>query len=130
MTQALMQSDDAASSAPFRPRRRDGVAVRRQRGGSAGPAPRAPRAKIGKDASEARRAASSASTSPTPRKQMALAGVNRNLDSYEQLRKLDVPLDTEPAITFRPYLPGKTSDAAAPTPRREAATSRGRRASA
>ena len=39
--------------------------------------------------------------------QMALNSVNRNLDSYEQLRKLDIPLDTEPAITFRPYLPGK-----------------------
>ena len=39
--------------------------------------------------------------------QMALGGVNRNLDSYDQLRKLNVPLDTEPAITFRPYLPGK-----------------------
>ncbi len=38
---------------------------------------------------------------------MALRGVNRNLDSYESLRKLDVPLDTEPAITFHPYLPGK-----------------------
>ncbi|MEO5742872.1 MAG: amidase [Vicinamibacterales bacterium] len=39
--------------------------------------------------------------------QMALNSVNRNLDSYEQLRKLDIPLDTEPAVTFRPYLPGK-----------------------
>ncbi|MFA5910902.1 MAG: amidase [Vicinamibacterales bacterium] len=39
--------------------------------------------------------------------QMALNSVNRNLDSFEQLRKLTVPLDTEPAITFRPYLPGK-----------------------
>jgi Asp-tRNA(Asn)/Glu-tRNA(Gln) amidotransferase A subunit family amidase len=39
--------------------------------------------------------------------QMALNSVNRNLDSYDQLRKLNVPLDTEPAITFRPYLPGK-----------------------
>ncbi len=38
---------------------------------------------------------------------MALGSVNRNLDSYEQLRKLNIPLDTEPAITFRPYLPGK-----------------------
>src|SRR6266850_6186466 len=37
----------------------------------------------------------------------ALNGVSRNLDAYEQLRKLTVPLDTEPAITFRPYLPGK-----------------------
>ncbi|HEX8031274.1 MAG TPA: amidase [Vicinamibacterales bacterium] len=39
--------------------------------------------------------------------QMALQSVNRNLDSYEQLRKLTIPLDTEPAITFRPFLPGK-----------------------
>jgi Asp-tRNA(Asn)/Glu-tRNA(Gln) amidotransferase A subunit family amidase len=33
---------------------------------------------------------------------MALGGVNRNLDSYETIRKIDVPLDTEPAITFHP----------------------------
>ena len=39
--------------------------------------------------------------------QMALNTVNRNLESFEQLRKLNVPLDTEPAITFRPHLPGK-----------------------
>ncbi len=39
--------------------------------------------------------------------QMALNSVNRNLDSYEQLRKVNIPLDTEPAVTFRPYLPGK-----------------------
>ena len=38
---------------------------------------------------------------------MALGSVNRNLQSYEQLRKLNIPLDTEPAITFRPYMPGK-----------------------
>ncbi len=37
----------------------------------------------------------------------ALGGVSRNLDSYDTLRKLNIPLDTEPAITFRPYLPGK-----------------------
>lgn len=37
----------------------------------------------------------------------ALGGVNRNLDAFERLRALDIPLDTEPAITFRPYLPGK-----------------------
>src|SRR5215208_6845329 len=30
--------------------------------------------------------------------QMALGSVNRNLDSYDQLRKLAVPLDTEPAM--------------------------------
>ena len=39
--------------------------------------------------------------------QMALGTVNRNLESFEQLRKLNIPLDTEPAVTFRPYLPGK-----------------------
>jgi hypothetical protein len=38
---------------------------------------------------------------------MATNGVSRNLDSYEDLRKLNIPLDTEPAITFRPSLPGK-----------------------
>ncbi len=46
--------------------------------------------------------------------EMMLRGVNRNLDSYEVLRKLDIPLDTEPAITFRPYLPGKRPPAAGP----------------
>ena len=39
--------------------------------------------------------------------QMALGSVNRNLDSYEQLRKLNVPVGTEPALIFHPYLPGK-----------------------
>src|SRR3989440_2291283 len=38
--------------------------------------------------------------------EMALPGVNRNLDSYEAVRKIDVPLDTEPAISFHPALPG------------------------
>ncbi len=33
---------------------------------------------------------------------MALSGVNRNLDSYEAIRKVDVPLDTEPATAFHP----------------------------
>ncbi len=37
----------------------------------------------------------------------ALGGVNRNLDAFDQLRAIDVPLDTEPAVTFRPYLPGR-----------------------
>ncbi len=39
--------------------------------------------------------------------EMALPGAIRNLESYQALRQLDIPLDTEPAITFRPYLPGK-----------------------
>jgi Asp-tRNA(Asn)/Glu-tRNA(Gln) amidotransferase A subunit family amidase len=38
---------------------------------------------------------------------MALPGVNRTLASYEALRKIDVPLDTEPAFSFHPALPGK-----------------------
>jgi Asp-tRNA(Asn)/Glu-tRNA(Gln) amidotransferase A subunit family amidase len=33
---------------------------------------------------------------------MALSGVNRNLSTYEALRKIDVPLDTEPATAFHP----------------------------
>src|SRR5215813_1270549 len=33
---------------------------------------------------------------------MALRGVNQNLTSYETLRKIDVPLDTEPATAFHP----------------------------
>ena len=39
--------------------------------------------------------------------QQALGGVNNNLANFERLRNTDIPLDTEPAITFRPYLPGK-----------------------
>lgn len=38
--------------------------------------------------------------------EMALPGVNRLLDSYEAVRKIDVPLDTEPAVVFHPELPG------------------------
>jgi len=38
---------------------------------------------------------------------MMLSGVNRNLTSYETLRKLEVPQDVEPPLTFRPYPPGK-----------------------
>lgn len=33
---------------------------------------------------------------------MAVGGVNRNLDSYETVRKIDIPLDTEPAFSFHP----------------------------
>lgn len=38
---------------------------------------------------------------------MMLPGVNRNLASYETLRKIHVPLDTEPGFRFIPLLPGK-----------------------
>ena len=34
----------------------------------------------------------------------AAAGVSRNLDAFERLRKLPIPLDTEPAMSFRPVL--------------------------
>jgi Asp-tRNA(Asn)/Glu-tRNA(Gln) amidotransferase A subunit family amidase len=44
---------------------------------------------------------------------MALPGINRNLQSYEALRKIEVPLDTEPATAFHPALPGKKFPAAA-----------------
>jgi hypothetical protein len=33
---------------------------------------------------------------------MMLNNVNRNLDSYEKLRKVEIPYDTEPAFSFRP----------------------------
>src|SRR5688572_3172486 len=39
--------------------------------------------------------------------QQALSGVNTSLANFERLRQFEIPLDTEPAITFRPYLPGK-----------------------
>ena len=45
--------------------------------------------------------------------EQALRGVNRNLGSFETLRKIDIPLDTEPAVTFRPYLPGNAPRAGA-----------------
>lgn len=39
--------------------------------------------------------------------QQALEGVNRNLANFERLRALEIPPETEPAVTFRPYLPGR-----------------------
>lgn len=40
------------------------------------------------------------------REKMMLPAVNRNLASYEALRKIAVPLDTDPAFRFDPRLPG------------------------
>src|SRR5262245_18542907 len=37
---------------------------------------------------------------------LAQRNVNANLDSYEVVRRIDVPLDTEPAVVFHPALPG------------------------
>ena len=48
--------------------------------------------------------------------ELAAAGASRNLDSYEELRKLDIPLDTEPAMTFRPYRGQTRSSGPAPEP--------------
>ncbi len=42
---------------------------------------------------------------PEPQQAMMLASINRNLASYEDLRKIPVPLDTEPAFGFFPALP-------------------------
>src|SRR6516225_7328101 len=39
---------------------------------------------------------------------MMLRGVNQALSNYEALRKVEVPLDTEPAFSFRPGLPDRT----------------------
>jgi Asp-tRNA(Asn)/Glu-tRNA(Gln) amidotransferase A subunit family amidase len=36
-----------------------------------------------------------------------LRGVNQELGNYESLRKLDIPLDTEPAFCFHPGLPDR-----------------------
>jgi Asp-tRNA(Asn)/Glu-tRNA(Gln) amidotransferase A subunit family amidase len=38
---------------------------------------------------------------------MALPGVDRNLTSYENLRKINVPLDTDPAVWFHPAYGGR-----------------------
>jgi Asp-tRNA(Asn)/Glu-tRNA(Gln) amidotransferase A subunit family amidase len=53
---------------------------------------------------------------------MALQNVSTNLDRYETLRKIDIPLDTEPATLFHPSLPGKKFAAGSPAgqPRRDA----------
>ena len=72
------------------------------------PPARSRRARIGKACSSAAR--NLRRRLHRRRREMALNRVNRNLESFEQLRKLDVPLDTEPAITFRPYLPGQEAE--------------------
>lgn len=49
---------------------------------------------------------------------MALANANTNLDRYETLRKIEVPLDTEPATLFHPALPGSEFTAVPPESKR------------
>src|SRR5688572_6677433 len=56
--------------------------------------------------------------------QQALNGVNTSPANVERLREFPIPLDTEPAITFRPYLPGrKPKPGATPSARIKIATS-------
>jgi Asp-tRNA(Asn)/Glu-tRNA(Gln) amidotransferase A subunit family amidase len=62
--------------------------------------------RINKDALECAETVSGLDFSDDQREQ-ALAGVNRSLQRFEDLRQIDIPLDTEPAVTFRPYLPGR-----------------------
>ncbi len=45
--------------------------------------------------------------------ELMLPRVNRGLGNIEALRKIDVPLDTEPATTFSPLLPGRRWPASA-----------------
>ena len=42
-----------------------------------------------------------------PEEEAIVRGVNRNLDSFEALRKVDIPLDTDIPLVFHPYLPGE-----------------------
>jgi len=51
---------------------------------------------------------------------MALQNASTNLDRYETLRKIDIPLDTEPATLFHPALPGREFKAGAPASRKAA----------
>lgn len=62
--------------------------------------------RIGKDTLDCAGKLSGIEFSAEQREQ-ALAGVNRNLEAFEQLRRVDIPPDTEPPLTFRPYLPGQ-----------------------
>ena len=75
------------------------AAVRAQRGGAAPP-------KFGTDVLKSAEQIDGLRFTDAE-EEMAVGGVSRNLDSYDELRKLNIPLDTEPAVTFRPSLPGK-----------------------
>lgn len=49
---------------------------------------------------------------PDAQLETMLRGVGRALNDYQALRKIDVPLDTEPAYSFHPGLPGRAPKAA------------------
>jgi Asp-tRNA(Asn)/Glu-tRNA(Gln) amidotransferase A subunit family amidase len=55
-----------------------------------------------------------------PQLEMLLPAVNRQLASFQALRGIDIPLDTPPAISFSPVLPG------APAPRGKSTFRQGR----
>jgi len=57
---------------------------------------------------------------------LMLPGVNRALNGYEQLRKIDIPLDTEPAFWFHPGTPDKVPPAGPARFRPTARTAKGR----
>ena len=42
--------------------------------------------------------------------EMMQENLGRRLDNYAELREFDVPLDTEPAVTFTPHLPGQAPE--------------------
>ena len=88
--------------------------ARAQRGGGAPP-------RIGKDALKCAEQIDVVRLTDAE-EEMAAGGVSRNLDSYEELRKLDIPLDTEPAMTFRPYRGQRRSSV--PTPASENTSAR------
>ena len=46
--------------------------------------------------------------------EMMLPSLNRALRGYDALRKVDIPLDTEPAYSFHPGLPGRQPSTAKP----------------
>ena len=45
---------------------------------------------------------------------MALPSVNRAISGYEAIRKVDIPLDTEPGFAFHPGLPDRVVDRSKP----------------
>ena len=44
--------------------------------------------------------------------------LERNLSTFQELREIDIPLDTPPALTFHPYLPGQRPEGPATPGRR------------
>ena len=78
-------------------------------------------AAIGVDDVEGRRTASRACSSPTRKKSMAAAARGRGISTAtRRSAQLEIPLDTEPAITFQPVPAGQASTRRAPRAMRRA----------